>query len=157
MQSNDTETTTVIYGILGYGEGARVVILHRSDAEEIYAALKTARRASKWAEFRQLCQHQYVLLAHENFRFEGEQLPNDADRFSHYQIPGADYDWPRYASGLYGKGLPEELVAEFGNPYSTVLGGQNTGLVLNGLRELAEPHAQILGHIRTSLFLKWTY
>lgn len=60
MQSNESETTTVIYGILGYGEGARVVILHRSDAEEIYGALKTARRVSKWAEFRQLCPHQYV-------------------------------------------------------------------------------------------------
>ncbi len=123
MPSNQTETTTLIYGIIDYGEGGRVVILHRSDAEEIYAALKAARRASTWGEFRQLCPEKYIELVNENFLFENEQLPNDGDLFSHYQIPGADYDWPRYASGLYGEGLPEELVTEFGNHYSTVLDG----------------------------------
>ncbi len=123
MHTNHIESTNLIYGLVDYGEGVRVVILHRSDAEEIYAALKAARKASTWGEFRELCPHEYVELVHEHFRFEEEQLPKDADPFSHDQIPGVDYDWPRYASGLYGEGLPEELVTEFGNHYSTVLDG----------------------------------
>ena len=123
MHTNHIESTNLIYGLVDYGEGVRVVILHRSDAEEIYAALKAARKASTWGGFRELCPHEYVELVHEDFRFEEQQLPRDADLFSHDQIPGVDYDWPRYASGLYGEGLPEELVTEFGNHYSTVLDG----------------------------------
>ncbi len=123
MHTDHIASTNLIYGLVDYGEGVRVVILHRSDAEEIYAALKAARTARTWGEFRQLCPDKYVELVHEHFRYEEEQPPRDADRFSNDQIPGVDYDWPRYASGLYGEGLPKELVSEFGHPYSTVLDG----------------------------------
>ncbi len=123
MHQTHINSTKLIYGLVDYGEGARVVILHGSEAEEIYAALKAARQASTWGEFRQLCPEEYVELVHKDYLLEEEQLPNDAELFSHYQIPAADYDWPRYASGLYGEGLPEEFVTEFGHPYSTVLDG----------------------------------
>ncbi|MDG2220728.1 MAG: hypothetical protein P8L85_05075 [Rubripirellula sp.] len=53
---------------------------------------------------------------------EGE-LPEDDELFSSGRIPAADYDWPHYASGLYGEGLPDEIVNEYGIEYDTRLDG----------------------------------
>ena len=67
MHPTHINSTKLIYGLVDYGEGARAVILHRSEAEEIYAALKAARQASTWGEFRQLCPEEYVELVHKNY------------------------------------------------------------------------------------------
>ncbi|HBV66368.1 MAG TPA: hypothetical protein DEF45_25480 [Rhodopirellula sp.] len=113
----------LIYGLVDYGEGARVVILNRSEAEDIFSALKAIRNSATWHDFRQACPQKYVDRIHENLISEGDHLPDDSRLFCSDQIPYLDYDWPQFASGLFGEGLPRTIVSEYGEPYDTVLDG----------------------------------
>lgn len=122
MTSKNTNEKKLIYGVVDYGEGARVVIANRDEAEEIYSALKAAK-SHTWGEFRRSCPKKHLDGVLEDILHEDGELPEDDELFSSGRIPGGDYDWPRYASGLYGEGLPEEIVEEYGIRYDTVLDG----------------------------------
>ena len=122
MTHTRTKKNKLIYGLVDYGEGARVVIVNRYEAEEIFSALKAAK-SHTWGEFRRSCPKKYLegVLA-DVLDLEGE-LPEDEELFSSGRIPAADYDWPHYASGLYGEGLPKEIVKKYGIHYDTMLDG----------------------------------
>ncbi len=123
MKREKTDSHALIYGLVDYGEGARVVILNRSEADDIFSALKAIRNSTTWREFRQTCPKKYVERIHENLVDDGDHLPDDSQLFSSDQIPHLDYDWPQFASGLFGEGLPQRIVSEYGEPYDTVLDG----------------------------------
>ncbi|MDG2220727.1 MAG: hypothetical protein P8L85_05070 [Rubripirellula sp.] len=54
MTENRTKKNKLIYGLVDYGEGARVVIVNRYEAKEIYSALKAAKYHT-WGEFLESC------------------------------------------------------------------------------------------------------
>ncbi len=123
MKRKKTDSHALIYGLVDYGEGARVVILNRSEADDILSALKAISNSTTWREFRQTCPKKHVDCIHANLVNEGDHPPDDSQLFSSDQIPHLDYEWPQLASGLFGEGLPKTIVSEYGEPYDTVLDG----------------------------------
>lgn len=123
MKDGKNDSHALIYGLVDYGEGARVVIVNRSEAEDIYSALQAIRNSANWTDFRRNCPRKYVDQIHENLINEGKHLPDGSLLFSSDQIPHLDYEWPQLASGLFGEGIPETIVARYGEPYDTVLDG----------------------------------
>ena len=122
MRSKNKKGKDLIYCIVDYVEGAKVLIVNRHEAEEIHSALKVTR-SHTWGEFRRSCPKKYLDRVLEDVLHLDGELPADAELFSSGGIPNADYCWPNYVSGLYGEGLPKAIVKKHGVQYGTVLDG----------------------------------
>ena len=125
MTDHEHDEDHLLYGYVDYldGEPPKVVILNRDDANEIVAALEAATNSNTWGEYRKNCPKVFLDRDMEDYLEYEDELPKDDDPFSHPHHSMEDYEWPKFADGLYGEGLPEEIVEEYGQLYGTVIDG----------------------------------
>ena len=122
MAQTEQNDDRLIYGYVDFLDGGppRVVILNRDDANRIVAALEAAATSKTWGEYRQKCPKVFLDRDMPHHPDHEEGLPNDLDPFSQPYHSMEDYEWPKFADGLYGEGLPEQVVEKYGQRFNTV-------------------------------------